>query len=84
MKAVKKAVASLGKYTDRQGQEKTRYHTMGKLMQRDDGSHCLKIDSMPVGEWNGWISFYDLDEDRQGQTARPSQAPADGFSDAPF
>ena len=83
MRAVKKAVASLGKYTDRNGQEKTRYHTMGKLMQGDDGSHCLKIDSIPVGEWNGWINFYDLDEDRQKpqQSAQPSQPPAD---DIPF
>ena len=65
MKPVKKAVANVGKYTDRSGQEKNRYFTVGKLLQRDDGSHCLKLDAMPVGEFDGWINFYDLDEDRQ-------------------
>ena len=81
MKPVKKAVASLGKYTDRNGQEKTRYLTIGKLMQRDDGSHCLKLDATPVGDWNGWINFYDLDENRQ---QAPAPAPAAAESDIPF
>jgi hypothetical protein len=88
MKPIKKAVATVGKYTDSQGQEKTRYHTIGKLMQRDDGSHCLKIDSLPVGgDWSGWVSFYDLDDQRQGyqkQGQADHAAAAAGDQDIPF
>lgn len=81
MRAIKKAVANIGKYTDKNGQEKTQYLTVGKLLQRDDGSMCLKLDSIPVN-FNGWLSFYDLDENRQAQNeqgmaqARAAAAPA--------
>ena len=79
MKPVKKVVASLGKYTDHNGNEKTRYLTVGKLLQRDDGSHCIKLDAMPVGEFSGWLNLYDLDEDRQQQqAAQPNQYPKAG------
>jgi len=66
MKAIKKAVANIGKYTDKNGQEKNQYLTVGKLLQREDGSMCLKLDSIPVN-FTGWLSFYDLDENRQAQ-----------------
>lgn len=69
MKPVKKAVVNTGKYTAADGSEKNRYLTVGKLLQRDDGSQCLKLDSLPVGEFNGWINFYDLEENRPQQNA---------------
>ena len=73
MKAIKKAVVANGKYM-KDGQEKTRYLTVGKLLQRDDGSVCLKLDALPVGgDFTGWVSFYDLDE--------PKQAPEHHASD---
>ena len=79
MRAIKKAVVANGKYM-KDGQEKTRYLTVGKLLQRDDGSHCLKIDCLPVGgDFTGWVSFYDLDDDRQQQA--PSQAAPVGAGD---
>jgi hypothetical protein len=82
MKAIKKAVVTNGKYM-KDGQEKTRYLTVGKLLQRDDGSVCLKLDALPVGgDFEGWINFYDLDEDRQ---QAPAQAAPTGVSeDVPF
>ena len=88
MRQVKKLVATVGKYTDRNGQEKNRYITCGKVFERDDGSRCHKIDSLPVGEWNGWLNEYDLDEDRQQQapqqTAQPGQAAGQFEADVPF
>ena len=68
MKPIKKAVCTVGKYTDRNGQEKNQYVTVGKLMKREDGSVCLKMDSVPVN-FNGWINFYDLEENRPQQNA---------------
>ena len=84
MKQWKKVVASNGKYTDANGNEKNRYITVGKAFLRDDKSVTIKIDSMPVGsEFSGWLNLYDLDEDRQQKpAAQAAAAPAD--SDLPF
>lgn len=68
MKPIKKAVTTTGKYTDRSGNEKNQYLTIGKLLQRDDGSTCLKIDAIPVN-FSGWVNFYDLDENRAENNA---------------
>ena len=82
MKRIKKAVAVVGKYTNSNGEEKNQYATLGALFKRDDGSVCLKLDTVPVGEFNGWVNFYDFEE-RQQQAAPP---PQDNFedSDLPF
>ena len=84
MKQFKKVVASNGKYTDANGNEKNRYITVGRAFLRDDKSVCIKIDAMPVGpEFNGWLNLYDLDEDRQ-QAPAPAPAPAAEDTDLPF
>lgn len=64
MKKIKDAVYG-EKYTDRDGNEKTRYTNVGSLLERDDGSMTLKLESIPVG-FNGWINFYDP-KPREGQ-----------------
>ena len=65
MKRFKRAVAVTGEYTNSQGETKKQYQTVGTLMQYDDGGTALKLDALPLGDWNGWISFYDFDEDRK-------------------
>ena len=85
MKPIKKAVVTMGKYTDRNGMEKNRYATIGTLLQRDDGSLSLKLDTLPVGGWEGWINFYDLDENRQQNNQQGMQQAKDmGAMDIPF
>ena len=88
MKQFKKVVATVGKYTDANGQEKNRYVTVGRAFIRDDKSVSIKVDSMPVGpEFSGWLNLYDLDEDRQGQAparAAPAPAPAAEDTELPF
>lgn len=91
MKKIKKAVAVTGKYTDRNGNEKNQYHTCGALFQRDDGSLCMKLDALPLGDFNGWVSFYDIEENRkennqQGMAqARQAAEPSfDDLEDLPF
>ena len=88
MKQFKKVVATVGKYTDANGQEKNRYVTVGRAFIREDKSVSIKVDSMPVGpEFSGWLNLYDLDEDRQGQAparAAPAPAPAPVDEDLPF
>jgi len=78
MKPYKRAVAVTGTYTDRQGAEKKRYTNLGTLFQYDDGGFALKLDSVPVGDgWNGFISFYDIEE-KQGGTRSVADKPNDG------
>lgn len=70
MKPYRRAVATTGTYTDRNGSEKKRYVNVGTLFQYDDGGLALKLDSIPVGnEWNGFVSFYEIEDKRQGVSA---------------
>lgn len=66
MKPYKRAVAVTGTYTDRHGAEKKRYVNVGTLFQYDDGGFALKLDTVPVGTgWNGFLSFYDIEDQPQ-------------------
>jgi hypothetical protein len=73
MQAHRKLVAVTGKYTNKEGQEKSQYSNCGTLFQRDDGSFCIKLDSLPLGDFNGWINCYDLEEKRQESYAKGTQ-----------
>lgn len=54
------AVATIGKYTDRQGNEKKRYVTVGSVFEDEQGRLSLKLDAVPCSqEWGGWVAFYD-------------------------
>jgi hypothetical protein len=71
MKKTHDAVYAGEKYTDREGNEKTRYVNVGVLFTRDDGSLTMKLESVPVG-FNGWINFYEpKDKEGDGKTERP-------------
>lgn len=66
MKPYKRAVCTTGSYTDHNGREKKRYVSVGTLFQYDDGGLALKLDSIPVGQgWNGFVSFYDIEDANQ-------------------
>lgn len=91
MKKTHDAVYAGEKYTDREGNEKTRYVNIGSLFTRDDGSMTAKLEAIPVG-FNGWINFYEpkpRDGEQPQRQARPQRAerpqrqaaPADAFVD---
>lgn len=85
MKPYKRAVAVTGTYEVR-GETKKRYTNLGTLFQYDDGGFSLKLDSVPVGDgWNGFISFYDIEE--KGGSAKPASGGGgdlDDMGDVPF
>ncbi len=59
-KIVYEVVASTGTYTDRDGNEKKRYVTCGKVFENDQGYLSIKLDTVPVGpEWSGWFSLFE-------------------------
>ena len=81
----KRAVAVTGTYTDRNGSEKKRYTTIGTLFRYDDGNFSLKIDAVPVGQgWNGFVSFYDLEDRKTGSETSTGTASPDLNDDIPF
>lgn len=86
MKPYKRAVAVTGTYEVR-GETKKRYTNIGTLFQYDDGGFTLKIDAVPVGDgWNGFVSFYDIEEKKSGGSSSGPAAPAhhDLNDDIPF
>jgi hypothetical protein len=87
MKKTHDAVYGGEKYTDKDGNEKTRFVNCGALFQREDGSLSLKLESIPVG-FNGWLNFYepkpkDGEAPRQERPQRAGRTEA-ATSDIPF
>lgn len=46
-------------YIDKDGKEKGVWVQIGTLFSTPHGSHMsIKLDTVPVGEWNGWLSVF--------------------------
>lgn len=73
MKPIKRIVATVGEYTNKNGETKKNYVNIGTLFERPDGSQTVKLESIPLG-WNGWASFYDIEE-KQSQARQAVAAP---------
>jgi len=66
-------VATMGSYTNNQGQEKKRYLTVGTLFIFDDGGMSIKIDAVPTN-FDGKLSVYEKDnQQNNGNTNQASQ-----------
>lgn len=81
MKKIFDAVATTGTYTDKQGNEKKRYLTVGAVFEDDQNRMSIKIESIPVGgSWNGWVSFFTPKEQvkKPDASASTSSDPFDG------
>lgn len=65
--------AVTGEYTSN-GQTKKHYQNMGAVFRRDDGSLCMKVESVPVGPgWNGWVNMFEPRERNQQGGSDSSQ-----------
>lgn len=60
------------KYTDKQGQEKTQWLTIGKLFVRDDGKMNIQMDAIPVN-WNGSAMVFDMQTESSQAQAKPAK-----------
>lgn len=61
------------KYRDRNGDEKTRFVNVGAVFERDDGTLCAKLESIPVG-FTGWLNLFEPRErDDKPQRQAPQQ-----------
>ena len=77
MKKYKNIVVVTGTYTNREGQEKKRYQTIGSVFVDDSNNLKIKMDSTPLveGGWNGWANCYDLEEKTNKQEDRHDDIP---------
>jgi hypothetical protein len=72
-------VAVTGKYTDREGNEKSRYMNIGAIIETKNGD-MLKLEGVPVG-WDGWAYLNEPKEREERSNGRKPASPADDFSD---
>lgn len=69
-------VAKTGSYTDSAGEEKARWTKCGVILKTDKGL-SMKLDAVPVGDWNGWFSLFppkEYKKEPQGKPGRDEQA----------
>jgi hypothetical protein len=62
---------------DAKDDSKTFWSKCGILLKKDDGKISLKLESLPVGEWDGWLSVFEQDKKED------KPAPSTG-NDVPF
>lgn len=78
-KKVFDVVATVGKYTSKDGTEKKRYLNVGAAFEDDQGKLSIKLEAIPVGtEWSGWLSLYTPKE--REQSPAPTPAPTIGYT----
>jgi hypothetical protein len=74
-------VAITGKYQDRDGNEKSRYVTIGAVIETSKGL-SLKLEAVPVG-WDGWAGLYEP-KARDEAPQRSSRGSRNERDDPPF
>lgn len=80
MKRIKRLVVPNGQY-QKDGQEKTSWLNIGHIL--SDGQKTkIKFDCLPVGEFDGWVQVFDVEEQGAAKAA-PAAAPA-ADEDLPF
>ena len=84
VKKIYDMVAVTGTYTNGKGEQKNEYTNMGKFLVMDDGSFFSVIKTVPVGNWDGKVSYFEQKEKEHAQpqttttAASPSTPPPSG------
>ena len=71
------AAVVTGTYTDKSGNEKAQWTTVGRVIEKD-GKLSLKMDVIPVG-FDGWIKFFEPKQ-KDSQPRKPQNT----SDEAPF
>ena len=67
-------VATIGEYTNSNGEKKKRYLTVGKCFTDPEGRQSIKIDAIPGPGGSGWLSLYPA-KDREQRPAPEHRQP---------
>tara|TARA_Y100000588_G_C13923121_1_gene782372 strand:+ start:102 stop:380 length:279 start_codon:yes stop_codon:yes gene_type:complete len=87
---IKNITVTTGEYKAHDGEIKKRYQTIGSVFEREDGSQCFKLDSIPIhADWDGWGNLYDPKpyQKQGGNQSSPPQTqtqPIGNDDDIPF
>ena len=73
-------MAATGSYKDRDGNEKKRWLKCGVIMRTEKGL-SLKMEAMPVGEFNGFFALFEPKRDDAPRPQRPAAMPSSSFDD---
>lgn len=67
MKKTHDLTATIGEYIDKEtGEKKKRRVHCGIVLEDDHGRPVIKIESLPVTGWNGFLSMWEVDRERKG------------------
>ena len=82
-KVLKEVTATIGQYTNAQGEQKYRYQRIGSIIQTKNGP-MLKLDVVPLkeGGWDGWA--YLNDPKPKDDAPQMSRASRDFDDEVPF
>lgn len=45
--------------------EKTTWLKVGVLIEKEDGKMRIKLDSIPIGNWDGWLNVFERSEKKE-------------------
>lgn len=76
-RATHNVVATIGEYTDLEGNKKKRYMNVGVCFTNDQGQQSIKLNALPVTpDWSGFLSLYPKEtSSNSGNQQRPSAEP---------
>ena len=94
VKKIYDMVAVTGTYTNKNGEQKNEYTNVGRFFVMDDNSFFSVIKTVPVGNWDGKVSYFEQKEkEKEKEHAQPQTTavaspstppPSGGKSDLPF
>ncbi len=81
-------LATIGEYTDRNGEKKKRRLKLGTVFLDDEGRQSIRFEAMPFGvEWSGWANMFPIEKKEQGPPAgryESARAMDEARDDIPF
>jgi hypothetical protein len=45
--------------------EKTQWIRVGVLLEKEDGKMRIKLDTIPTGNWDGWLNVFEKSEKKE-------------------
>ncbi|HAT76775.1 MAG TPA: hypothetical protein DCS19_07995 [Flavobacterium sp.] len=61
--------AITGTYTNKNNEQKNEYTNIGKFFVMDDNSFFSVVKTVPVGAWDGKVSYFEQKEKEQNNTS---------------
>jgi len=50
---------------DKEKTQKTQWIRVGVLLEKEDGKMRIKLDAIPIGNWDGWLNVFERQEKKE-------------------